>query len=170
MHNVKKNQIVVVLLVVMIVVAGYLNYRTENTELATYAGEDSVQSTQELGDSDVTAEGVILPEGEAVAEGETTEETAAEEETPETEEATVAETEEARAPGEAIMVESDAVIPEYFAEAKVERENARAKSQDMLYELMAKEDTPEEEKSEAAQKILELQKRIENEAGSGSHD
>lgn len=164
MHNVKKNQIVVVLLVVMIVVAGYLNYRTENTELATYAGEDSVQSTQELGDSGVTAEGVILPEGEAVAEGETTEETAAEEETPETEEATVAETEEARAPGEAIMVESDAVIPEYFAEAKVERENARAKSQDMLYELMAKEDTPEEEKSEAAQKILELQKRIENEA------
>ena len=90
MHNVKKNQIVVVLLVVMIVVAGYLNYRTENTELATYAGEDSVQSTQELGDSDVTAEGVILPEGEqqdaegeAVAEGETTEETAAEEETAE---------------------------------------------------------------------------------------
>ena len=164
MHNVKKNQIVVVLLVVMIVVAGYLNYRTENTELATYAGEDSVQSTQELGDSDVTAEGVILPEGEAVAEGETTEETAAEEETPETEEATVAETEEARAPGEAIMVESDAVIPEYFAEAKVERENARAKSQDMLYELMAKEDTPEEEKSEAAQKILEQKKRIENEA------
>ena len=46
----------------------------------------------------------------------------------------------------------------------MERENARAKSQDMLYELMAKEDTPEEEKSEAAQKILDLQKRIENEA------
>ena len=30
MHNVKKNQIVVVLLVVMIVVAGYLNYRTDD--------------------------------------------------------------------------------------------------------------------------------------------
>ena len=66
--------------------------------------------------------------------------------------------------GKALGTESDAVVPEYFAEAKVERENARAKSQDMLYDLMAKEDTPEEERSEAAQKILELQKRIENEA------
>ena len=70
----------------------------------------------------------------------------------------------AERPGEAVFVESDAVIPEYFAQAKVERENARAKSQDMLYELMANADTPEDKKSEAAQEIINLQKRIENEA------
>lgn len=183
MHNVKKNQIVVVLLVLMIVVAGYLNYRTEENENMAYNGEESVFSTQQLTETtaesvesegeDVTAEGVLLPEGNATDEE--TAETAemATEETAEDAEAGAAEElareeseepEEARTPGEAIMVESDAVVPEYFAEAKVERENARAKSQDMLYELMAKEDTPEEEKSEAAQKILELQKRIENEA------
>lgn len=176
MHSVKKNQIVVVLLVVMIVVAGYLNYRT---------GDELPQA---YNDEDVTAEGVLLPEGteedenttgfasieeitESVGEGETAEngETVNSGDTVTTEaEADVQmnpeEETEAREPGEAIMVESDAVVPEYFAEAKVERENARAKSQDMLYELMAKEDTPEQEKSEAAQKILELQKRIENEA------
>lgn len=176
MHSVKKNQIVVVLLVVMIVVAGYLNYRT---------GDELPQA---YNDEDVTAEGVLLPEGteegenttgfasieeitESVGEGETAEngETVESGDTVTTEaEADVQmnpeEETEAREPGEAIMVESDAVVPEYFAEAKVERENARAKSQDMLYELMAKEDTPEQEKSEAAQKILELQKRIENEA------
>ncbi len=176
MHSVKKNQIVVVLLVVMIVVAGYLNYRT---------GDELPQA---YNDEDVTAEGVLLPEGteegenttgfasieeitESVGEGETAEngETVDSGDTVTTEaEADVQmnpeEETEAREPGEAIMVESDAVVPEYFAEAKVERENARAKSQDMLYELMAKEDTPEQEKSEAAQKILELQKRIENEA------
>ncbi len=181
MHNVKKNQIVVVLLVVMIVVAGYLNYRTDD-EATALGGEDSVYSTQQFSsasddtdmteeeivedgteaepteadvtaDEDVTAEGVLLPEGTEILE-------TAEEEIAAVQE----ETEEARQPGEAIMVESDAVVPEYFAEAKVERENARAKSQDMLYELMAQEDTPNEEKSEAAQKILELQKRIENEA------
>ena len=176
MHSVKKNQIVVVLLVVMIVVAGYLNYRT---------GDEMPQA---YNDEDVTAEGVLLPEGteegenttgfasieeitESVGEGETAEngETVDSGDTVTTEaEADVQmnpeEETEAREPGEAIMVESDAVVPEYFAEAKVERENARAKSQDMLYELMAKEDTPEQEKSEAAQKILELQKRIENEA------
>ena len=176
MHNMKKNQIVVVLLVVMIVVAGYLNYRTDDTDQMAWQGDESVYSTEqisqvvdqseEVADADVTAEGVLLP-GEISEEAVETAGDAATDAVESEAEAEVeseAETEEARAPGEAIMVESDAVVPEYFAEAKVERENARAKSQDMLYELMAKEDTPEEEKSEAAQKILELQKRIEDEA------
>ncbi len=191
MHNVKKNQIVVVLLVVMIVVAGYLNYRTDDDGAMAWSDEDSVHSTQQFSsevegtdttggetadtetaetdteaetmdmEEDVTAEGVLLPEGEEIVE---TAEEEVDQIQEETGEETQVETEEARMPGEAIMVESDAVVPEYFAEAKVERENARAKSQDMLYELMAQEDTPDEEKSEAAQKILELQKRIENEA------
>ena len=174
MHAVKKNQIVVVLLVVMIVVAGYLNYRTEDADQLAMNGEDSVYSTQqisqitgEVSEEDVSAEGVLLPEGSDEKSGEKdvgTEEAENEAETVETAGEAAVETEEARVPGEAIMVESDAIVPEYFAEAKVERENARAKSQDMLYDLMAKEDTPEEEKSEAAKKILELQKRIENEA------
>lgn len=177
MHNVKKNQIVVVLLVVMIVVAGYLNYRTDDDGAMAWSDGDSVHSTQQFSseveeadtEEDVTAEGVLLPEEAEIAETAEDEVDQIQEETGEkTGEETIVETqgetEEARMPGEAIMVESDAVVPEYFAEAKVERENARAKSQDMLYELMAQEDTPDEEKSEAAQKILELQKRIENEA------
>lgn len=154
MHNVKKNQIVVVLLVVMIVVAGYLNYRTDDTAQMARHGEDSVYSTQQI--SQVTGEAEEIVQEEA--------DTSDEDEEDVTAEGVLLPEEEARVPGEAIMVESDAVVPEYFAEAKVERENARAKSQDMLYDLMAKEDTPEEERSEAAQKILELQKRIENEA------
>ena len=171
MHTVKKNQIVVVLLVVMIVVAGYLNYRTGDELPQAYNdGEVATEgAVSEAAAEDVTAEGVLLPEN--TAEGEDTTGFASIDEITESvsvEETEGAETEgsetEAREPGEAIMVESDAVVPEYFAEAKVERENARAKSQDMLYELMAKEDTPEEEKSQAAQMILELQKRIENEA------
>ncbi len=189
MHNVKKNQIVVVLLVVMIVVAGYLNYRSDEGDQMALNGEDSVYSTQQFSqavkdaeaevageeanladaEADVTAEGVLLPEGAEMedqsAEGEQHAElTEMVETAEETGEQVTEEMDEAREPGEAIMVESDAVVPEYFAEAKVERENARAKSQDMLYDLMAKEETPDEEKSEAAQKILELQKRIENEA------
>lgn len=156
MHNVKKNQIMVVVLVVMIVVAGYLNYQTQKGDESAKNAEDSVYSTEQLtdavtDDSDATAEGVLVQPQDQSAEGTDVTETAEN-------------AEDVRAPGEAVMVESDAVIPEYFAEAKVERENARAKSQDMLYELMAKADTPEEEKSQAAQKILELQKRIENEA------
>lgn len=170
MQSVKKNQIVVVLLVVMIVVAGYLNYRTQDeAELAEAnqsqmtTGENSEAAPD---DSDVTAEGVLLPEGAEEKQGEENQTADNQTSEPDTQETaqSLEENGEARAPGEAIMVESDAVVPEYFAEAKVERENARAKSQDMLYQLMAQADTPDEEKSEAAQKILELQKRIENEA------
>ena len=48
MHTMKKNQIVVVLLVVMIVVAGYLNYQNEGEDPVAMNGQDSVYSTQQI--------------------------------------------------------------------------------------------------------------------------
>ena len=143
MNKVKKNQIVVVILVLMIVAAGYLNYRSTQGERASTgiknqnSGEESGQKTAQEGN---LADGVLTPSESAEAQP------------------------TGNGIGQAILVESAAVVPEYFAEAKVERENARAKSQTILYELMANADTPENEKAEAAQQILELQKRIENEA------
>lgn len=165
-----KNRIVVVVLVLMIVAAGYLNHRSQQTVNTTgMVSTDSIE------------EGMLIPEAVDPAE-----ETASEEINEDTNEDTNAEAEDAAvetsaetaadttaeaavetaegAPGEAVFVESDAIVPEYFAEAKVERENARAKSQDILYDLMANADTPEAKKTEAADEIIQLQKRIENEA------
>ncbi len=150
MYTIKKNQIVVVVLVLMIVVAGYLNYRGNDSHKEAAGNENSQNSgVVENGDDEDFAEGVLVPEQNV--------------EQVQGEESQVKEP-ASNGIGEAILVESTAVVPEYFAEAKVERENARAKSQTILYELMANADTPEEEKSQAAQQILELQKRIENEA------
>ena len=151
MHSIKKNQIVVVALVIMIVIAGYLNYNSQIDKGKKVAGDISEQSQVAEGDEDSNfGEDALLPQDESgqsqTAEGEDS-------------------TQDQTAEGEnSTPDESDAVIPEYFAQAKVERENARAKSQDMLYELMANADTPEDKKSEAAQEIINLQKRIENEA------
>lgn len=156
MNKVKKNQIVVVVLVLMIVAAGYLNYRGTRKQNANNAAKGQ-ESTEESGglawqeDGEDLAEGVLVPGRTDTAEGENGENSEDVQPT-------------GNGIGQAILVESAAVIPEYFAEAKVERENARAKSQTILYDLMANADTPEAEKSQAAQQILELQKRIENEA------
>lgn len=180
MSRFRKNQAVIVALVLMVVVAGYLNFNSQTasaTDPNQQAAEDSSEG-QFLADG--FEEGTLLPVGETstvseeanagTEESQIAEEsdgeqaTAAEAEAQTGEESAVPEETGDDLPGSAVLVDSDAVIPEYFAEAKVERENARAKSQDILYDLMASADTPESEKSLAVQEIIALQKRVENEA------
>ena len=180
MSRFRKNQAVIVALVLMVVVAGYLNFNSQTasaTDPNQQAAEDSSEG-QFLADG--FEEGTLLPVGETstvseeanagTEESQIAEEsdgeqaTAAEADAQTGEESAVPEETGDDLPGSAVLVDSDAVIPEYFAEAKVERENARAKSQDILYDLMASADTPESEKSLAAQEIIALQKRVENEA------
>lgn len=180
MSRFRKNQAVIVALVLMVVVAGYLNFNSQTasaTDPNQQAAEDSSEG-QFLADG--FEEGTLLPVGETstvseeanagTEESQIAEEsdgeqaTEAEAEAQTGEESAVPEETGDDLPGSAVLVDSDAVIPEYFAEAKVERENARAKSQDILYDLMASADTPESEKSLAAQEIVALQKRVENEA------
>lgn len=180
MSRFRKNQAVIVALVLMVVVAGYLNFNSQTasaTDPNQQAAEDSSEG-QFLADG--FEEGTLLPVGETstvseeanagTEESQIAEEsdgeqaTKAEAEAQTGEESAVPEETGDDLPGSAVLVDSDAVIPEYFAEAKVERENARAKSQDILYDLMASADTPESEKSLAAQEIIALQKRVENEA------
>ena len=145
MSRFRKNQAVIVALVLMVVVAGYLNFtsKTAQTGGKTQTGETSAFL------ADGFEEGTLLPTGEtsaaeqgAQAEGQGD---TAMPVTGENEESAEAEGTGEELPGTAVLVDSDAVIPEYFAEAKVERENARAKSQDILYDLMANADTPDSE-------------------------
>ena len=69
MHNVKKNQIVVVLLVVMIVVAGDLNYRTDDDGAMAWSDGDSVHSTQQFSSEVEEAETKEDDGGRGVAAG-----------------------------------------------------------------------------------------------------
>lgn len=176
MSRFRKNQAVIVALVLMVVVAGYLNFNSQTAP----ANDPNKQTAEESQEGQFLAdgfeEGTLLPVGETSTVSEeaaamTENSQTAEEsqgsvdgETQTVEESTIPEETGDDLPGTAVLVDSDAVIPEYFAEAKVERENARAKSQDILYDLMASADTPESEKSLAAQEIIALQKRVENEA------
>ncbi|MFR8088516.1 MAG: SpoIIIAH-like family protein [Lachnospirales bacterium] len=180
MSRFRKNQAVIVALVLMVVVAGYLNFNSQTASATDPNQQAAEESSEGQFLADGFEEGTLLPVGETstvseeanavTEESQAAEEsggeqaTAAEAEAQTGEESAVPEETGDDLPGTAVLVDSDAVIPEYFAEAKVERENARAKSQDILYDLMASADTPESEKSLAAQEIIALQKRVENEA------
>ncbi len=180
MSRFRKNQAVIVALVLMVVVAGYLNFNSQTASATDPNQQAAEESSEGQFLADGFEEGTLLPVGETstvseeanavTEESQAAEEsggeqaTAAEAEAQTGEESAVPEETGDDLPGTAVLVDSDAVIPEYFAEAKVERENARAKSQDILYDLMASADTPESEKSLAAQEIIALQTRVENDA------
>ena len=130
MHSIKKNQIVVVALVIMIVIAGYLNYNSQIDKGKKVAGDISEQSQVAEGDEDSNfGEDALLPQDESgqsqtaegedstqdqTAEGEnsTPDQTAEGEQSQPVEDSDTAEVgATAERPGEAVFVESDAVIP-----------------------------------------------------------
>lgn len=155
----KKNQVVITSLVVMIAAAGYLNY------LDTVPGETSEVMLVD-GDSiegalpEDTAQ-VIQPDDDIgiVANAEaTTVNTAAVGE----EGQKLVANEEADDAGTAVFV-SKGDESSYFIQAKLEREQSRAKQKDLLNEMINNEKLDSAKKSSAADQMLEIQKRIEKE-------
>lgn len=138
MFVIKKNQVIITALVVMIGAAGYLSYldkSTVPTEVAiTQSGEAMVP------DSDYLAQDIHTK----------TQETSAKEATNEEE------------IGEAVFVNNSSDTS-YFVQAKLEREQSRAKQKDILTGMINNENVGQEKKSEAADEMLKIQQRIEKE-------
>lgn len=153
MFTIKKNQVIISALVVMVAAAGYLNYIDSNPSAVSevmYSEEGDVAAVMEEYD-DVVA---VNDEDPLIA---------AEAET----EATTVETgslNEAASPdaGEAVFVNSSQ-DSSYFIQAKLEREQARAKQKDMLNEMLNNSNINEEKKNEVTTAMLQIQQRIEKE-------
>ncbi|MBR1736869.1 MAG: SpoIIIAH-like family protein, partial [Firmicutes bacterium] len=64
--------------------------------------------------------------------------------------------------GEAVFVNSSS-DSSYFIQAKLEREQARAKEKDLLNEMLSNDSMEASRKSDAANAMLEIQQRIERE-------
>ncbi len=148
MFTFKRNQVVICALVAMIGVAGYLNYidtevdntqmvLSDNLELTPLFGDSTTDSTNVLG---VTTENpsISISDGTTVAG-------------------------DSQKPGDAVFV-NGTTDTSYFVQAKLDREQVRAKEKDMLMEMVNSSSTPADKKSEAANEVLELQKRIEKES------
>ncbi len=160
---VRKNQIIITALAIMIVVAGYLNFtgqeistsglvssqNKEKTETADHrkdtaaSGDDAVEtSAEKSGKTDLSAEEdgedgyTVNADGEIVASE--------------------------KNPGEAVMV-SNALSSDYFSSAKLSREQSRAKNKETLMEIINNEELASADKKSAVKEVAAITKWAEQE-------
>lgn len=147
----RKNQIIITALVVMVALAGYLSL-TDEEDLAVGVLN---QSEQAAGDGKDAAENVAAENGTGPAVRDDTvadisdEDVAAEEKKSDNE---VSSKENA---GEAVLV-SNTVTSDYFEAAKLSREQTRAKNKETLLELVNSNTASEAQKEKAMNEIVAM--------------
>lgn len=159
MFVMKRNQVILTALVLMIAVAGYLNFTESRVDEAV------AENTEELfflSDGDITTlADDAEPAAEASAEGEES-----------LDPITAQVANGVDDTGAAIFVSAEASAPSsgsaYFVQAKLEREQARSKQKEMLTEIINNDKLDKSQKTESANEMLELQKRIEKESAAES--
>ncbi len=163
--RVKKNQVIITALAVMIAVAGYLNYSGMKLEKETAAvSEGTVEdaaAVEEGGDDsslvDVESWDLALNELETdlgEQEAASTEVAAEEAE---------GETQSGDTPGEAVLT-SVTSGSSFAAEAKLSREQVRAKNKETLLEVINNENITEEQKQSAIDSMTAMTDQAEKEA------
>ena len=163
--RVKKNQVIITALAVMIAVAGYLNYSGMKLEKETAAVsegtvEDAAAVEEGVDDSslvDVESWDLALNELEkdlGEQEAASTEVAAGEAE---------GETQSGDTPGEAVLT-SVTSGSSFAAEAKLSREQVRAKNKETLLEVINNENITEEQKQSAIDSMTAMTDQAEKEA------
>ena len=146
MFVIKRNQVVVTALAVMIAAAGYLNFQESRSSEGNHT---ALQLTEE-GDVTALVDYSALPDDV---------DTSALELDPIT-----AEVAETTGDGAAIYVSASGMTgSEYFAEAKLDLEQSRAKQKDILTEMLNNENISQEQKDKCSENMMQLQERIEKE-------
>ena len=138
MFVIKKNQVIITALVLMIGTAGYLNFADNRaSEPSQVVLNDSDDITGLVPDSDLYGDPLAM------------------------EETTPVNSEQDNA-GEAVFV-NNSNDTSYFVQAKLEREQARAKQKDILTEMINNTNVDQAKKADAADEMLKIQERIEKE-------
>lgn len=161
MFSIKRNQIIVTALAVMVAVAGYLNFTEDR---GSELGDTALNITEEgdtyavLGDSyDIEPIADIAPEDMDMAGG------ALDELTAEASGGVKTADSGGDDDGAAVFVSAGGGTDAYFVQAKLDREQSRSKQKDMLNDMMKNENLGDGQKTSAADAMLDLQKRIEKE-------
>lgn len=169
MFVLKRNQIIITALVVMVAVAGYLNYLdTGNSSTATTGialndhGEISALvpdlEYDDLSENEAGEIGSALTMDEDPAISIESEEVTSASAT--TDELSVA---TAMDPGTAVFVNTR-MDSSYFVQAKLDREQVRSKQKEMLTDMINNSNIEQAQRAECASSLLEIQKRIEKES------
>lgn len=141
----KKNQVIITALAVMIAAAGYLNYSGRIFGGAKKAEETgSGLASQEL--LDITSEdGMVETVGDI-----------------ESQDREVSDSEVEGTPGEAVLTGAD--VAGAAAEAKVTREQVRAKNKETLLEIIDNKNLSDEQKQDAVNQMIAMTELAEKEA------
>ncbi len=148
MFVIKRNQVVVTALAVMIAAAGYLNFK----ESRFSEGKQTALQLTEEGDVAALVDYSALPDDVSAADL--------------TMDPITAEVAETTGDGAAVYVSAGAgalTDSGYFAEAKLDREQSRAKQKDILTEMLNNENISQEQKDKCSDNMMHLQERIEKE-------
>lgn len=178
----KKNQVIITALAIMIVIAGYLNFTSDKQLLNTSVENMESEGASGNSDDDVVSAAVEdTVTGEELAQNEknvsdtpATDETVTEvsagdeeknEDTEKTDTADASLDEngdpiDAEAVGEAVLTNGAVTL----SEAKINREQTRAKAKEMLLEIINNENLSEDVKKDAIDKMLSMTERIEKES------
>ncbi|MDO5155423.1 MAG: SpoIIIAH-like family protein [Eubacteriales bacterium] len=180
----KKNQVIITALAIMIVIAGYLNFTSDkqllNTSVESMKSEgakgnqddamisanvddtleDAELADMEVDDFDVAKE--VMADDEAIA---TDDETIKAEQSEDGEDLAEASMDENGDPidaehvGEAVLTNGEVTL----SEAKMNREQTRAKAKEMLLEIINNESLSEDTKQDAIDKMLHMTENLEKE-------
>jgi stage III sporulation protein AH len=166
----RKNQIIITALAIMIAVAGYLNYAQKNAgeeTMANVENELTDNDVADISDEDILAQAQDTSSStennsEAQEEGETESsavETAGEDIQSNDLDLTDGNTEQ---PGEAVLTNTAGV--DMIAEARLTREQTRAKNKETLLELINNTNITEAQKQEAIDNMIRLTSLAEKES------
>ena len=149
MFILKRNQVIITALVVMIAVAGYLNFSdSAKSEEAAVVLTDDGQVEGSLVYDTISDDNVFGTEDDELAS--------------ELSNIGIGENSEEDLTGAAVLVNGSSDST-YFVQAKLEREQARASQKEMLTEIINNENVDAQKKNECTDSIIELQQRIEKE-------
>ena len=149
--SLKKNQLIITALAVMIAIAGYLKYSDtliDSEQLAATSASDNEVIAQDEIEMDISAEDIYASTGIT----EKAEETSLEE---------VAESQ----PGDAILTSTEIALHSFSSEAKLSRDQTRAKNTESLLEIINSDVVSETQKQAAIDQMLELTDISERETG-----
>ena len=147
-RSVQKNQVIIAALAVMIVLAGYLNFRTGGME-----ADDSVLSNANVEESGANEEDVLL---------ELTDYSLQEIEVADEEDMEMLETQAPENVGEAVLT-STTVAQNFSAQAKLNRESIRSQNKEALIEVLNNENVTDDLKQSAMEDLMAMTNRSEME-------
>ena len=135
---VKKNQVIITALAILIAVAGYLNFADVNLGFKDQEASTDGSSILEDVDYDLTDESALLDENQADTE----------------------ETLDTGTPGEAVLT----TALNFAAQAKLSREQIRSQNKADLQEIINSQEIADEQKQEAVSAMVEMTDITEKEA------